>query len=148
MSNCGKRTCAHARSRVCGSPLPSIRVEGRSDEILRFTGPRGETVSIIPMALWSVIEDTPGVYRFQAIQIARQRLEVRLQAKTSDRAAVTWETVKQRVQAFLVAQGLANVSVERAANPPAPARLGRPLETPLAGHLGPCLLTPISRATA
>ena len=77
-------------------------------------------MSIIPMALWSVIEDTPGVDRFQAIQIARQRLEVRLQAKTPDQAAVIWETVKQRVQAFLVAQGLANVSVERSANPPVP----------------------------
>ena len=100
------------------------------------------------MALWPVIEDTPGVYRFQAIQIARQPLEVRLQAKTPDQAAVIWETVQQRAQAFLVAQGLANVSVERSANPPAPARLGRPLETPLAGHLSPCLLAPTPRAAA
>jgi hypothetical protein len=72
------------------------------------------------MALWSVIEDTPGVYRFQAIQTARQRLEVRLQAKAPDQAAAIWETVKQRVRAFLVAQGLTNVSVERSADPPAP----------------------------
>ena len=79
------------------------------------------------MALWSVIEDTPGVDRFQAIQIARQRLEVRLQAKTPDQAAVIWETVQQRVQAFLVAQGLANVSVERSANPPAPNPLNSKL---------------------
>ncbi len=71
------------------------------------------------MALWSVIEDTPGVYRFQAIQTDRRRLDVRLQARTPDQEAAIWETVKQRVQAFLVAQGLANVSVERSANPPA-----------------------------
>jgi phenylacetate-coenzyme A ligase PaaK-like adenylate-forming protein len=105
---------------ACGSPLPSMRVEGRSDEILRFTGPRGATVSIIPMALWSVIEDTPGVYRFQAIQTVPRRIEVRLQAKAPDQEAAAWEAVKQRVQAFLAAQGLANVSVERSADLPAP----------------------------
>lgn len=45
-------------------------VEGRNDDILRFTDLSGHSVAIMPMALWSVVKDTPGVYRFQAIQTA------------------------------------------------------------------------------
>jgi phenylacetate-CoA ligase len=35
---------------ACGSPLPSITVEGRNDDILRFTNLDGYCVPILPMA--------------------------------------------------------------------------------------------------
>ncbi len=104
----------------CGSPLPSIVVEGRNDDILRFTGPDGRSVPIMPMALWSVIKDTPGAYRFQAIQSSPMCLRVRLQAKTSGDEPQVWIQLRQRVRDFLAAHGVVNVEVVLAPEPPAP----------------------------
>ena len=105
---------------ACGGPLPSISVEGRNDDILRFTNPDGQRVPIMPMALWSVIEDTPGAYRFQAIQTSPERLKVRLQAKIAGQEAQVWELLKLRVQSFLEAHTLRNVELILAPEPPAP----------------------------
>jgi phenylacetate-CoA ligase len=105
---------------ACGSPLPSITVEGRNDDILRFTNLAGQNIPIMPMALWSVIKDTPGAYRFQAIQTAPEQLKVRLQAKVTGKEGEIWELVKQRVHSYFEDHGLSNVQLVLAAEPPAP----------------------------
>jgi phenylacetate-coenzyme A ligase PaaK-like adenylate-forming protein len=105
---------------ACGSPLPSITVEGRNDDILRFTNLAGQNIPIMPMALWSVIKDTPGAYRFQAIQTAPEQLKVRLQAKVTGKEGEIWELVKQRVHNYFEDHGLSNVQLILAAEPPAP----------------------------
>ena len=105
---------------ACGSILPSITVEGRKDDILRFTDMQGHGIPIMPMAMWSVIEDTPGVYRFQAIQTAPEQLKVRLQTKITGEEAQVWDLVKQRVQNYLAGHGLRNVQIVHAQEPPVP----------------------------
>jgi len=105
---------------ACGSILPSITVEGRNDDILRFTDMNGHSVPIMPMAMWSVIKDTARVYRFQAIQTAPEQLKVRLQTKVAGDETQVWELVRQRVQDYLVSHGLRNVQIVRAQEPPAP----------------------------
>lgn len=104
----------------CGSPLPSIIVEGRNDDILRFTNLNGQFVPIMPMALWSVVKDTPGVYRFQAIQTAPERLKVRLQTKVVEEEERVWDLLEQRVKTYLENHGLGNVHIVHAPEPPAP----------------------------
>jgi phenylacetate-coenzyme A ligase PaaK-like adenylate-forming protein len=104
----------------CGSPLPSIVVEGRNDDILCFTKPDGKAIPIMPMALWSVVKDTPGTYRFQAIQCSPRCLKIRLQAKTSGDEHQVWIQLRQRVQSFLAARGLENVEIVLARELPAP----------------------------
>ncbi len=116
----GDRVTVNPEPCVCGSPLPSITVEGRNDDILRFTNPAGHTVPIMPMALWSVIKDTPGAHRFQAIQTAPEQLKVRLQAKVTGKEDEIWELVKQRVHSYFEDHGLSNVQLVLAAEPPAP----------------------------
>jgi hypothetical protein len=74
----------------------------------------------MPMALWSVIKDTPGAYRFQAIQTAPEQLKVRLQAKVVGQEAELWKLVRQRIQNFFEDHGLSNVQVVLAHEPPAP----------------------------
>lgn len=114
----GDSVIVHPDPCPCGSPLPGVRVIGRTDEILTFQSPGGMTVRLLPLALGTVIEETPGVQRFQAIQTASHRLEVRLEAKTSDEPDAVWDKVKQRVCDYLAAQGLAAVRVERSTVPP------------------------------
>ncbi len=105
---------------VCGSPLPSIMVEGRNDDILRFTNLQGEQVPIAPMALWSVMEDTPGVYRFQAIQTGPERIKVRLQVKAGAEESHVWVRLKERVRIYLERHGLGNVQIALSPEAPAP----------------------------
>jgi hypothetical protein len=95
-------------------------VEGRNDDILRFTDMHGHGIPIMPMAMWSVIKDTAGVDRFQAIQTAPEQLKVRLQTKIAGEENQVWELVNQRVQSYLVSHGLMNVQIIHAQEPPAP----------------------------
>ena len=39
--------------------LATYYVEGRNDDILGFLDPKGRHIPVMPIALWSVIEDTP-----------------------------------------------------------------------------------------
>ena len=50
----------------CGSALPTIRVEGRTDEILRVPRTGGGAAVLLPMAVATVVEETRGVRRYQA----------------------------------------------------------------------------------
>jgi phenylacetate-coenzyme A ligase PaaK-like adenylate-forming protein len=102
----------------CGKTLPVVSIEGRTDEILRFRAPDGQTVPVLPLALWSVIKETPGVLRFQAIQTALDQLKIRLEAKDSADEAETWQRVLVRTGEYFAQQGLSNVTITRAPEPP------------------------------
>jgi phenylacetate-CoA ligase len=65
--------------RACGSPLPAIRVVGRTNDTLSFQTDRAGEVRLLPLALGTVIEETPDVRRFQAIKTAPKLIEVRLE---------------------------------------------------------------------
>jgi phenylacetate-coenzyme A ligase PaaK-like adenylate-forming protein len=115
----GDRVTVNPEPCACGSILPSIKVEGRNDDILRFTGLDGHSIPIMPMALWSVIKDTPGVYRFQAIQTAPKQLKIRLQTKVAGEEWQVWKSLKQRVQSYFENHGLLNVQIIHSEEPPA-----------------------------
>ena len=48
----------------CGSPLPAIRVAGRRDDVLRLV-PRRDRAERAPLAIGSVVDETPGLHRSQ-----------------------------------------------------------------------------------
>jgi phenylacetate-coenzyme A ligase PaaK-like adenylate-forming protein len=104
---------------ACGNRLPAMTLEGRTGDLLAFAAPDGSVVSILPLALGTVIEETPGVRRFQAIHTGPSALSVRLETWPNADPAQVWTAVDQRLHDFLVAQGLPSVSVEQAAEPPA-----------------------------
>jgi phenylacetate-coenzyme A ligase PaaK-like adenylate-forming protein len=102
----------------CGSPLPSVQVIGRTDEILAFRSRNGTSIRVLPLALWSVIKETPGLLRFQAIQTGPAKLAIRLETKKLDDTNGVWQVLEQRVHDYLTLQGLVEVSVEQDATPP------------------------------
>jgi phenylacetate-coenzyme A ligase PaaK-like adenylate-forming protein len=102
----------------CGITLPLIKLEGRTDEILRFQSSEGQPVPVLPLALWSVIKETPGLLRFQAIQVAPDALKIRLEAKQADDSDAVWKRVYSNVRDYLTQQGLGSAMVLRAAEPP------------------------------
>jgi phenylacetate-coenzyme A ligase PaaK-like adenylate-forming protein len=103
----------------CGSPLPAIRVDGRSDDILTFTAPDGRAISLVPLALATPVYEAHGVRRYQVIQTAPDRLSVRLDIAALHEADRVWADVHRRLRAYLAEHGLQSVSVERAAEAPA-----------------------------
>ena len=102
----------------CGSPLPVIRVEGRTDHILGFPLADGQTIHLLPLALSTVVEETPGVRRCQLIQTGPATLTVRLEAVMAGQTDAVWQVVEPRLHTYLSTQGLASVTIERASEPP------------------------------
>jgi len=102
----------------CLSPLPSIRIEGRREDILSCYEPGRETVKLLPMALSTVVEETPGVQHFQIVQVAPARLSVRLKVLRDSDLTEVWEKVAYRLQRFLEMHGLSWVEVEKATESP------------------------------
>ena len=111
---------------ACGSPLPAVKVEGRTGEALPFESPDGHMVTVLPLALGAVIEETPGVRRFQAIRAGPRRLSVRLEIWPDAEPADVWKAVHERLDRFLAAHGAETVSIEHAREAPgADARSGK-----------------------
>ena len=110
----------------CGSVLPAVAVEGRTNDILTFQSPDGHAVRILPLALATVVEETPGVHRFQAIGVGPRTLTVRLEAQAGADPDEVWTAVEERLTDFLTAHGATGAAVERAHEPPTvDARSGR-----------------------
>ena len=114
----GDRVAIEPDPCVCGSPFPQIQVIGRSDDILTFLTPQGEPIHILPIAIATVAEETPGVASCQLVQRAPLNLMVRLSVKSSGEEQIVWAALQKRLAAFLSAHGATTVTIEKAAEPP------------------------------
>lgn len=114
----GDRVSLSSEPCTCGITLPVANVEGRTDEVLRFKALNGQSIPVLPLALWSVLKETHGVLRFQAIQTAYDTLKIRLESKCAEEIEEVWKRVYVNARDYLTQQGLDNVSVLRAAEPP------------------------------
>jgi phenylacetate-coenzyme A ligase PaaK-like adenylate-forming protein len=116
--NLGDRITLRPDPCPCGNPLPAIRVEGRTDEILRLQDGAGRAVPILPLALYATIKGVPGVERFQVVQKSPAALALRLQTASGfDRLAV-WGDVQAAARGYLAAQGLGEVDLRLAEEAP------------------------------
>jgi len=102
----------------CLSPLPSIRIEGRREDILSCYEPGRETVKLLPSALSAVVEETPGVKQFQIVQVAPARLSIRLKVLHDSDLTEIWEKVAKSLKRFLEMHGLSWVEIEKATESP------------------------------
>ncbi|MDV3295969.1 MAG: AMP-binding protein [Brachybacterium paraconglomeratum] len=102
----------------CGLPFPVIRVRGRETDVLSFEGVDGAAVQIPPLALVTVIEETPGVSRCQAIRTGPRNLTVRLATERGAPVERVWGAVDRNLGTFFAAQGLAHVAVRHATEGP------------------------------
>ena len=75
-------------------------------------------MKLLPLALVVVIEEAPGVRRFQATKVAPKTLRVRLETEAGADPEKAWGGVERRLGEYLSAQGLAPVGIERDREPP------------------------------
>ena len=108
------RVVMHGEPCGCGNPRPWLTLEGRSDDILTFSG----DVRIPPLSLYAVMKEIKGIERFQVIHRGNDRLELRLHA--ADRQGC-FEAAEKALGEYLGTQGVFAEIVlsneEPAANP-------------------------------
>lgn len=113
---------------ACGSPLPVIDVQGRNDDALVMAGRSGRAVTLLPLALSTVMEEEAGVFDFQLCQRDARTLSLRLGAhggrgrEMADAAA----RCHAALQRFCRDQGVADLRlVDEHAMAPARGRSGK-----------------------
>ena len=102
----------------CGSPLPAIRVAGRRDDVLRLRAADGTTVRVLPLAIGSVVDGTPGLHRSQLVQTGPATLRLRIEPEPGANAAAVWGVVSSKLLNYLAGLELGNVDVVHADEPP------------------------------
>lgn len=95
---------------ACGSPLPVIEVEGRSDDCLMLRDAQGHRVRLPPLALVSVLEDV-GVFDFQLQQRSDSRLCLRLARHGTDAELVS-ARARNALMAYLGSHGLGRTTLD------------------------------------
>ena len=106
----GDQMTVHPQRCDCGSSLPVIEVRGRRDDPLLMAGHNGRLVTLLPLALTTVLEDEAGVFDFQLRQQDDHTLVLRLDLLGAEAAAAAARCVSALAQ-FAVTQGLAGLRV-------------------------------------
>jgi phenylacetate-coenzyme A ligase PaaK-like adenylate-forming protein len=106
----GDQLRLHPERCDCGCALPVIEVLGRSDDALVMAGRDGRPVTLLPLALTTVLEDAAGVFDFHLRQRDDHTLVLRL-----EQAGVDGEEVLARcrleLNKFALAQELQPIRV-------------------------------------
>jgi phenylacetate-coenzyme A ligase PaaK-like adenylate-forming protein len=106
----GDRVRVLAGACACGSALPAIEPLGRQDDALHMAGSAGALVTLLPLALSTVLEEEAGVFDFQLLQRGPRAVALRL----GDRVAGTALTVarcRDALRAFARQQGVPSLRV-------------------------------------
>lgn len=104
----------------CGCTLPRLRVEGRKDDVLKLPAANGRTVTIVPLAIESVIEDRAGIHQFQLCQSGPRRLAIRFNPPAGHSHQDTWPRLRQCLRKFLDHQGAGTTEISLDPAPPQP----------------------------
>jgi len=121
----------------CGNPLPSIRTEGRRDEILYLESPGGEAKPLLPLVLATVVEEAPGVVNYQVIRAGPRRLRIRLEEAPGYDRPLVCDDLLRRLREYLSTQDLASVAVELSEERPRRETAGGKLRQFFAGREEP-----------
>jgi phenylacetate-CoA ligase len=91
----------------CGSPMTSIRVEGRSDDTFALLDADGRSTLHPPIVFEALILGVPGLERFQLVHVRQNVLEARVVAQAGAEPAVVAERARETLRRYLADRGLA-----------------------------------------
>ena len=106
----GDQVSLHSERCSCGSPLPVLKVQGRRDEPLVMAGHKGQSVTLLPLALSTVLEDNAGVFDFYLLQIDACTLELHLPLE-GEAGQQALARCLAELHTFATAMGLAPIQV-------------------------------------
>ncbi|MDM0034396.1 phenylacetate--CoA ligase family protein [Variovorax sp. J22P271] len=109
----------------CGSCLPVIEVQGRCDDTLRLGAARSGPVSVLPLALSTMLEEEAGLFDFQLVQVGPCELLLRT-GLCGSAAEPALRRARQVLAAFLESQGAPGVRIRcRSGEPGRAGRSGK-----------------------
>lgn len=95
----------------CGSALPTVQVQGRRDDVLVEHDRHGARVSMLPLALTTLLEDEAGVFDFQLCQRAPGHWCLTLGPGAPHTAAVR-ERCRELLADFATLQGASRLRID------------------------------------
>lgn len=98
------RVIVHDEKCKCGRTSFWVEVEGRTDDILEFEG----DIRIAPMSLYKILEEVPGINRFQLVQKASDKVELRLIA---DDKKMSFEYAHKALSDYFTEKGVKNMQI-------------------------------------
>jgi hypothetical protein len=96
-----------------------IQVQGRNDDMLVVAGHAGEPVTLLPLALSTVLEDEAGVFDFQLRQLDARTLTLRL-GGPAEQARAAAPRCHAALRAYARAQGVARLRLVDECGQPVP----------------------------
>lgn len=107
----GDSITVHPGHCPCGSALPTISVHGRDDAPLRLRAAGGRTITLLPLALTTILEEDGGLFDFQLVCHGPRRLVLgtTLEGRGADDAL---RRGRDALDAYLVAQGAVGVKID------------------------------------
>ena len=129
----GDRVTLHSKRCACGSCLPLIEVQGRSDDTLRLGLPGTQAVRLLPLALCTVLEDEARLFDFQLVQQGPCDLLLRTGLRGVDGSGA-FRRARTTLEAFLARQGAAGVRIH--------CRSGAPRQHGRSGKVQRVIATP------
>ena len=106
----GDRILLGAERCRCGSSLPVIEVQGRNDDMLVVPGRDGWPVTLLPLALSTVLEEEAGVFSFQLRQTGDRDLQLLL-GPDAPQTAVARKRYRRLLAEFAAAQGAVGLRI-------------------------------------
>ena len=121
----GDRIALGGLACACGSALPVVQVEGRTDDVLMLPGADGAPVMLLPLALSTVLEDEAGVFDFQLQALGPRHWRLTLGGE-ADRSPAARARCRTLLADFVRRQGALAPRIEvRGAEAIAPGRSGK-----------------------
>jgi phenylacetate-CoA ligase len=106
----GDQLTLHHERCGCGSALPVIEVQGRHDDALVMAGRGGQPVTLLPLALTTVLEDEAGVFDFQLCQRNDHTLVLKLE-RQGPQAEIAMVRCRSALKNFAASQALNPIRV-------------------------------------
>ena len=105
------RIVVHNEPCPCGKNTLWLEIEGRTDDTLCFEN----GVKVAPMSLYKILEEVQSIRRFQLVQTAPRRLELRL---VSDRPEPAFAEARQALLRFFAEKGVLDLEITLSGQPP------------------------------
>lgn len=115
----GDRVRLHPGRCGCGSSLPVVEVQGRDEPPLVLAGGDGRPVSLLPLALSTVLEEEAGVFDFQLRQLDARTLALRL-GGPAEQARAAAPRCHAALRAYARAQGVTRLRLVDECGQPVP----------------------------
>lgn len=110
------RVIVHNEKCACGKTSRWMEIEGRTDDMLEFE----KGIRIAGMSLYKILEEVPGITRFQLIQKTEDKLELRI---TADHKKETFDYAVGCLQTYFKQRGIGEIQIVLSDEEPMPNKI-------------------------